>query len=578
MAAITSTASGDWSTSGTWTGGAIPGNGDTVTIQTGHAVTVSDSRTVGHSPVAGHATAAILVQATGTLAINGGGTLIVRGDLKLDNTTLTLDCGSGVPILEFDASAAGTPSTARYVCQIGTNASDPNAKVLVTNGGANRAVIRSNSGGANARFTHNGNDRSGQVDIEYCDFLRIGDSSNLALDFILGGGDTFSIQHATLDACGKVGDQAGVSANATAILRLRQVTMKNTVASSSLGLAASTVTSGVREIIDCVFDKAVAFYNITGYTITGTLFRGAYDYTGGPWTAFSGNAIALAQAEPGDLGVLGQATDCYFLRIGTPTNPHYFTSTDHMTRVTGCVFEQPDGTNGAGDCITFNNPATAKTMTVDHNLVLFSPTDINAGAMLSCLGGANLTVVAEHNTYHGGQGIYIGETYAGHSGMLSSCKSNLSFSGTSNAAYLVLGEAGIVQNAMLSSAATHNGVRNPINTTGYGANLTFSSGSPGVNDVNGNPSFVDSTRTIKTWDTSLGGAGTVTNALTELAKRNDASGYNTAYTISALMTYIKAGFYPTNTAFQAAHDSVAPSNGWIGALGAAATPPMFRGA
>lgn len=214
MAAITSTASGAWSSTGTWTGGTIPGNGDTVTIQSGHAVTVSDARTVGHSPGAADVTAAILINSTGTLSINAGGTLTVRGDIKLNNTTLTLNCSGGVPTLEFDASAAGTPSTARYVCQIGTNATDPNAKVLVTNGGANRAIIRSNSGGANGRFTGNGTDQTGQVDIDYCDFLRIGDASNLAFDFILGSAQIFSIQHAVLDACGQIGNQAGSSAAA----------------------------------------------------------------------------------------------------------------------------------------------------------------------------------------------------------------------------------------------------------------------------------------------------------------------------------------------------------------------------
>lgn len=571
MAAITSAASGAWSSTGTWTGGTIPGNGDTVTIQSGHAVTVSDARTVGHSPGAGDATAAILVNSTGTLSINAGGTLTVRGDIKLNNTTLTLNCSGGVPTLEFDASQAGTPSTARYVCQIGTNASDPNAKVLVTNGGANRAIIRSNASGANARFTHNGNDQSGQVDIDYCDLLRIGDSANLAFNFILAGGQIFSIQHSTLDACGQIGNQAGVAVANTAILRLNGVTMRNSVGSNSVGFPANAVSgAGVRELINCVFDKSVVLYNITGYVITGTLFQSGWDYTGGPWSTFSNNLIALPEAHGGDLLVPGSVENTYFLRVGAPDNPHYFLTEDLTRRITGCVFEQPDGTNGAGDCIAFNAPSAARTIMVDHNLVLFSGSDVNAGTLLSCLGGANLTVICEHNTYHGGQGIYIGETYAGHAGMLRSCKSNLAYSQTTNTAYIVSGDAGTTINTMRAGAATFNGVWNPISTDGYDNEITYSPGSPGVKDVSGDPNFVDITRNIKTWDTSLGGAGTLANALTELGKRNDGTGYNSAYTILALLAYVKAGFYPTNPAFNAAHDHespIAPSYGWIGALG-----------
>lgn len=104
---------------------------------------------------------------------------------------------------------------------------------------------------------------------------------------------------------------------------------------------------------------------------------------------------------------------------------------------------------------------------------------------------------------------------------------------------------------------SNNGKWNP-NGTGYDSDLSFSSGSPGSNDVSGSPSFVDVDRNIKTWDSSLGGPGTIANALTEIGLGNR--------TVQSLLDYIRAGFQPGASGLQAAHDSVAPSSGWIGAV------------
>lgn len=66
----------------------------------------------------------------------------------------------------------------------------------------------------------------------------------------------------------------------------------------------------------------------------------------------------------------------------------------------------------------------------------------------------------------------------------------------------------------------------------------------GTNDLNADPLFADKTRALATWDTALGGPGTAAHAVSEMLKLNDAD-YNSAYSLSALMTWVGAGFAPT---------------------------------
>lgn len=71
--------------------------------------------------------------------------------------------------------------------------------------------------------------------------------------------------------------------------------------------------------------------------------------------------------------------------------------------------------------------------------------------------------------------------------------------------------------------------------------------------LSSSPAFVDPLRRLATWDAELGGPGTNANAFTELSKRSGFGGsYNSDYNIPDLMTYVLAGFSPTNSALAGA--------------------------
>src|SRR3990172_476583 len=86
MTAITSAATGVWSNTATWTGGVVPVEGDTVTIQNTHTVTIDQDITVG----ADTSTAAIAIASGGKLEYLSTAvadyTLTCKGDLTVSGT------------------------------------------------------------------------------------------------------------------------------------------------------------------------------------------------------------------------------------------------------------------------------------------------------------------------------------------------------------------------------------------------------------------------------------------------------------------------------------------------------------
>ena len=572
-ATITSSTTGSWGTGATWVGGVAPGNGDTAVVA--HNITVDDARIIGTSPVMGNI---VLTVNTGvTLTISGTGSLTMRGDGILNGSAI-LDMSAGSAFY-FDASQAATPSTTEYRFHIGSaHGSTPFVKTHGTSGSrVTISSIKTNSA-ANGSFTDGTGPwlQAGNFQADFTTFTNIGDSNTPAFMTSVGAGQSVWFRDCIFDTCGKLTSTYNI--NATANFDMQRCVWKNSV-DQCFAIPNAGYTSGTRLLHQNVFDEDSQFFSPAGWTVTENYFDSFFQTTAADFVSFSGNFVRMTNALAGSV-MYGPVTNNFFLYDEpTGTNVHFIQAQSTMT-ISGNIFEFT-GTDGVGDCITFGNPASAATLTINNNIFLPNAGGDDSGTPFSALGNANLTFSFDHNTFFSGQqGAAIGETYAGRSGMCTSMRSNIAYD-TSARGYFVQ-DSGVndaVSDYVTSANLNYNTAYNTLSgSNGNGVNnLEFSSGSPGANNVNQNPQFFDSSRDAAAYNAAQGGAGTIAALRTEMKKRND-TGHNAAYTPPLLIAWVKDGFRPGNVALRnAGHDGVtigaqdyfaAGFKGGVGLLGA----------
>lgn len=121
MAAITSAGTGLWSATGTWVGGVVPGEFDTVTIAAGHTVTVDGTYTVGNDvfnglTINGRLRASRTVNSLLTLKTTIANAVTGELDYGIDGDTIPAGVTAGIRI-----NYSGTMVSNKYDIQLGIN-------------------------------------------------------------------------------------------------------------------------------------------------------------------------------------------------------------------------------------------------------------------------------------------------------------------------------------------------------------------------------------------------------------------------------------------------------------------------
>jgi len=629
MAAKTSngTGGGNWSVTSTWSGGFVPVAGtDTVTIAPGDTVNVdSASETsgqliIGSDPGTGGTPALTVGSSSQTsstaVIVNAGVTIRLRGDLVLTSdsayahsSTLTLSSGAS---LIMDPPSGGT-----YKFQFLYNGAiiangATNTGVWPDSAGGNHCVIKTDvagRGGLAAVPVVSGTVPTGILTLggfqtcSFTDFANIGTTSTFGISgYIPYTGGTFnstaiSMTNCTFTACNYwLGNDQNTSWHGNFIFNDNLFTSSTVCTAYGWNACCGwssdqAITTETKSILRCAFDAKVWLDTgvANNFVVTGNVFAGGIGMTGGcdftSATYFTQNFIVC----PGTyLGFyLTSLVNCYCY---VSSSSSYFLNANANANIANNVW---DGSAGVGNGFFSFSAATAWTFT--GNLILQIP-----GGVLSvgqpCYANKAWTITCEHNLKIGNltlggyaQGL-IALGGSGTVGQVTSCRSNIIWCASAGADAFAVTEddyTSYTKDAVTvagyncfhnatSGEVKYNAGASNVSIPGYYQLEVTATGVPpantqiGTGDMVADPVFTDtSLRNFIKWGNVVQGtANTYAGALAALAAQPSL--------IPSMMTWVRAGYVPTNSALKGATysgDAATldangnPLNGTIGPMG-----------
>ncbi len=344
------------------------------------------------------------------------------------------------------------------------------------------------------------------------------------------------------------------------------------------------VSTGTRSISNCTFDLIVVFGTIHNLSVTNTVFAHSNVGSGiiAPDDSYFNNNLSYGS----DFVTASSIRDCYFL-ARTASNPHYTDTTNGTTATfTGCIWDQPNTTATAGDCVLVGGV----TLTFLKCFQLMNA-DLASGpgVLVRYLGSSTGNFTAEHCLVIGDQ-IMAFEEGTSAAGFCPSLRSNILFwpssSGIPSTQDLFDNQTGITDtltvggyNGMLNprasgdtslcagvSKTTHGYVNADVSASG------FPNASLGTGDFQADPQFVDTDyRNFVKWCNKIQGTANTLAAAMTYIQANPSQ-------IPTMIQWVRAGYVPTNIAYQATSypgdTSTTDANGTAWPGGAPGVGPM----
>jgi hypothetical protein len=539
---------------------------------------------------------AVTTNASASLALNSGVTLTVRGDLQLSGSIaaqgLVLSSGS---TLLMDPSLATSRSQAQYFgyclgSAIACNGANGSRVTVKTN--------RPNGDEANAVFQAVANGQTGFQTIAYTDFLDLGVNGGTVAANTLGVpySDSAASTSKPWSCTNSTFTRTNLYTNFSNASWDSNYTLSNCTFSSSIGptFAGQTqcfwvnfpgnATSGTRTISGCSFDQGVWGNKPNSLQISGNYFGNNLNAAaGGFWTSCDSNFIHLNNQ---DIWMQGPSTNNFFFYDHPSGTSDQIIAYDTGAgepatwNVTGNLYYH-NGSNLGGEFlnISASAPTSAVTLNVGYNIGLPNGANGKASGALIASGnnGSNLTINVYHNTVaaEGAEAISYGlsQTVLESPSRWALVKANLCFgTAAQNGLKAFDAQAGNgTQNLLPPSVCDYNAGYQLAAGTGTNAGNGYQgnySATPGTHDLtlSAGPGFADSTRSLATWSSLQGGAGTDASALS-LLQANPAL---ITQATTGLLPWIRAGFTPTNPSLMAASypgdpsTSDAAGNPWPG--------------